>query len=70
MARCHLTRDDVYERVRQNGCTSFDDVAAIVMERSGEMSVMGPGPVDPDLLSSILGVGDRTSQRPPEAGAH
>lgn len=65
MRRCRLTRQDVFERVRLQGITRLDDVDAIVMERSGDISVMagGDGAIDPRLLASVHNARGRLRDR-------
>jgi uncharacterized membrane protein YcaP (DUF421 family) len=46
LRRAKLTLDDVYEALRLNGTTHLDEVAAVIIERNGSLSVLphtGPG---------------------------
>ncbi|GAA1233332.1 DUF421 domain-containing protein [Prauserella halophila] len=68
LAQGQLTRDDVRAKLRLAGVTRMDRVRAVVLETTGEVSVLAgdPGgePLDPDLFTSVRGyewlVGDRT----------
>jgi uncharacterized membrane protein YcaP (DUF421 family) len=40
MDRAHVASDDILERLRLGGVLRLDDVRAVVMERSGRMSVL------------------------------
>lgn len=52
----HLTEDDVREKLRLAGVHRFEDVRAVVMERSGDISVVaGRDGVDADLFRDVLG---------------
>lgn len=53
LRRAKLTLDDVYEALRLNGTTQLDDVAAVIIERNGTLSVLPAGPVDAQLLSNV-----------------
>ncbi|MBB3664043.1 MULTISPECIES: DUF421 domain-containing protein [Prauserella salsuginis group] len=63
-----MTRDDVRAKIRLAGVTRMDRVRAVVLESTGEVSVLtddpGGEPLDPDLFTSVRGyewlIGDRT----------
>lgn len=52
----HVTEDDVREKLRLAGVHRFEEVNAVVMERSGDISVVAGGDgVDPGLFGDVLG---------------
>ncbi len=56
LRRAHVTQDDVFEKLRLNGVGSLDVVKAVVLERSGDISVIhGEVDVDPDLFPNVIG---------------
>lgn len=56
LRRAKVTRDDVYEALRLRGVTSIERVAAVIIERNGELSVLqDQGPLDPRLLDNVIG---------------
>ena len=55
LARAKLTLDDVYEALRLDGTTHLDEVAAVIIERNGTLSVLRRrGPIDPELLRNVV----------------
>jgi len=52
-----LTRDDVLGKLRGAGVHSLDDVAVVVLETTGTVSVIrrASGPLDPALLRGVQG---------------
>lgn len=51
-----VTRDDVLEGLRLAGVIRLDQVAAVIIERNGELSVLRrDGDVDPELLDNVVG---------------
>lgn len=55
--RAHIDRDSLHEQLRLAGVSNVRDAQAVVMERSGEMSVIvGEEPVGRDLLEGVAGV--------------
>ncbi len=55
LRRAKITRDDVYEALRLNGTTSLEQVAAVIIERNGELSVLPVGsPIDRQLLDNVI----------------
>lgn len=49
-----VTRDEVLAAIRQSGTSSIDEVRSVILETSGEFSVLGPpGPRDSSLLDSV-----------------
>ena len=55
LRRAKLTLDDVYEGLRLNGTTQLDDVAAVIIERNGALSVLPrTGHLDPELLRNVV----------------
>lgn len=63
--RCRLAEQDILEQVRQNGFTHLDDVDAIIMERTGDISVMAGtrDAIDPRLLEGVYGVPAQSAGR-------
>ncbi len=56
LRRAHVTPQDVYEKLRLNGVGRVDEVKAVVLERSGDISVIhGDVEVDPDLFPNVIG---------------
>lgn len=53
LRRAHLTRQDLYERLRQHSVCSISEVAAVVIERNGVLSVAKGRELDPELLSDV-----------------
>lgn len=54
LRRAKVTPDDVYEALRLNGTTRLEDVAAVIIERNGELSVLPRnGGIHPDLLRNL-----------------
>ena len=55
LRRAKLTLDDVYEALRLNGTTHLDDVAAVIIERNGALSVLPrTGRLDDELLRNVV----------------
>lgn len=51
-----MTPQDVYEKLRLNGVGRVDEVKAVVLERSGDISVIhGDVELDPDLFPNVVG---------------
>lgn len=56
--RCHLTPSDLQSALRTAGVRQPDEVAAVVFEPTGRISVLRGGrPIDPMLLSGVVGGG-------------
>lgn len=56
LRRAHVTPDDVFENLRLNGVGSIEQVKAVVLERSGEVSVIhGDVEIDPELFPNVVG---------------
>ncbi|MDP8929810.1 MAG: DUF421 domain-containing protein [Actinomycetota bacterium] len=56
LRKAKITRDDVYEALRLNGTTTLDEVAAVIIERNGELSVLPRnGTIDPALMENVVG---------------
>jgi uncharacterized membrane protein YcaP (DUF421 family) len=55
LRRAKLTLDDIYEALRLNGTTHLNDVAAVIIERNGALSVLPQtGRLDPELLRNVV----------------
>jgi len=51
-----VTRDDVRAKLREANVTRYDQVQAVVLETTGDISVLhGSEPLDPDLLRGVRG---------------
>ena len=60
MRRSRITMDDLLQKLRNQGVTDRGQVLAVVLETTGDVSVLtGEGPVDPFILSDV-----RRSARP------
>ena len=56
MRRAHLSRVELYQAVRMQGHGSLRHLRAVILERSGEFSVLtGGDEVDDDMLEEIAG---------------
>ncbi len=54
MRKARVTHDDLLEKLREANVTSRDDVLAVVLETTGDVSVLhGPGPLDESLLEGV-----------------
>lgn len=62
LERAHVSRDELRQALRLAGVTSMDEVSAVVLERSGSLSVLR-GDVEPDLLADVEGSGRVTRSR-------
>jgi uncharacterized membrane protein YcaP (DUF421 family) len=51
-----VTHSDITAKLREAGVTNIDDVLAVVMETTGDVSVLtGSGPLDARLLAGVRG---------------
>jgi uncharacterized membrane protein YcaP (DUF421 family) len=49
-----ITRSDIYGHLRKSNVHSMRDVLAVVLETTGDLSVVsGEGPLDPDLFDNV-----------------
>lgn len=54
--RSHTSRYEIYQRIRQQSLGDLEEVAAVVLERDGTMSVLRRGTaIDPELFSEVSG---------------
>jgi uncharacterized membrane protein YcaP (DUF421 family) len=61
LRRCHVTVDEVHSQLRRSGVRSHDEVAAVILEPTGELSVLRRGvPVARGLLEGV-----RSAERMP-----
>lgn len=52
--QARVTRSDVYAKLRQANVHSMSDVLAVVLETTGDISVLyGGGPLEPDLFDNV-----------------
>lgn len=58
MQRCHVLPGELQSRLRLAGVSRYEQVAAVVFEPSGTISVLRRGvQIDPLLLSGVVGAG-------------
>lgn len=56
MRRVHVTESDVRAKLREANVLRYDQVRAVVLETTGDISVLhGDGDLDPDLLKDVQG---------------
>lgn len=54
MRSCRITRSDVIAKLREANVLSYDEVRAVVLETTGDISVLhGAGPLDENLLTGV-----------------
>lgn len=63
MRTTRVTRASVLEKIRMSGANSVSEVNAVVLETTGDISVISGDNVSPDLLSDV-----RRYDRPARAG--
>ena len=64
MRSSHVVHDEIRARLRFVGVRSLDEVAAVVLERNGSMSVIRAGdPIDDDMLADVVQPGQRHGSR-------
>ncbi len=55
LRRTRVTPDDIRAKLREANVLNYDQVQAVVLETTGEISVLhGDGPIDLDLLSDVV----------------
>lgn len=65
MRKARVTRSDVLAKLREANVTNLDDVLAVVLETTGDVSVLqGDGPLDERLLNTVR----RRAGKGPAAG--
>ena len=55
MRSARVTRATLLEKIRSSGASRVEDVHAIVLETTGDISVMADGEPDPELLQGVRG---------------
>ena len=61
LRRTNVTKSDVWAKLREANVTRYDQILAVVLETTGDISVLhGDGPLEPGLLEGVEG-GDRLS---------
>lgn len=55
LRRSRVTRDDLRGKLREHGVTQWSQVTAVVLETTGECSVLTGDAIDPDLLVGVRG---------------
>ena len=54
LTKARVTRSDVYAKLRQSNVHRMDEVIAVVLETTGDVSVIhGEGPLDAELYDNI-----------------
>jgi len=53
MRRVRVAPEEMNQQLRQAGVTSLDQVACVVLETNGQISVLRDGPVAPELLADL-----------------
>lgn len=54
MRRCRITRDDIRGALRRAGVRNRAEIAAVIFEPTGDLSVLKRGePIDPELLIGV-----------------
>lgn len=54
MRRAHVTTSDIREKLREANVLQLDDVKAVVLETTGDISVLhGEGEIDAELLEGV-----------------
>ena len=59
LRRTRVSRHEVYAQLRLAGVTRLEDVQVVVMETTGDMSVLTGEPVDDELLAGVDGAAAR-----------
>ncbi|MEM7710714.1 MAG: YetF domain-containing protein [Pseudomonadota bacterium] len=57
LRHARLTRDDLRQKLRQAGVSRMADAALVVLETTGDVSVLGTRP-DADLVAEVRGIAD------------
>jgi uncharacterized membrane protein YcaP (DUF421 family) len=56
LRHARVTQSDVWAKLREANVTHLDQVLAVVLETTGDISVLhGPGPLEPALLEQVKG---------------
>lgn len=56
LQRTHVTRSDVWAKLREANVTDYDQILAVILETTGDVSVLhGDGPLEPGLLDGVQG---------------
>jgi len=56
LRKVHITEAELRQRLRLAGIPRYEDVAAVILERTGEISVLRRGePIAPELLADVRG---------------
>ncbi len=60
LSHTRVTRDDVRAKLREANCLRLADARAVVLETTGDISVLhGDGPIDDELLDGVIGAPPR-----------
>jgi uncharacterized membrane protein YcaP (DUF421 family) len=52
-----VTKADIYGKMREAGVTEVTSVRAVVLERTGDISIIKAGPIDDAILAGVSGAG-------------
>lgn len=56
LAKSHVDRDEVVAKLRSAGIRNRDEVACVILESTGQISVIRRGaPIDEDILEGVIG---------------
>lgn len=55
LRQVRMTPHDVYAQVRMAGISSVDEVGAVILETTGDVSVLTTPDIDPELLAGVRG---------------
>lgn len=55
LARARITEDDLRAKLREANVLSVDEIQAVVLETTGDVSVLVGDHLDPDLLEGVIG---------------
>ncbi len=56
LRRSRITESDLRGRLREAGVLRFDQVGAVVLETTGDISILAGGEIDPALLQDVIGL--------------
>lgn len=69
--KVHLVEADLWPILRLAGIRNLDEVACVVLETTGDISVLKRGAdVDPRILADVPGTGSHSTRQSPAGGLH
>lgn len=66
MSEVRVTEADIYAKLRQANVAGLDQVGAVVLETTGDVSVLHGSPLDERLLKHVKGRGENSNLRTDE----